>query len=82
MTTTLSNLGLFKAPAAMMEEIEWVDVVLGPTKGAGTGAALITTGDKLRLTYTSNQETPVLPGAFERLLRQEGLSITKEVLWG
>ncbi|MFA5585730.1 MAG: hypothetical protein WDA02_04195 [Saccharofermentanales bacterium] len=81
-TTTLSNLGLFKAPAAMMEEIEWVDVVLGPTKGAGTGAALITTGDRLRLTYTSNQETPVLPGAFERLLRQEGLSITKEVLWG
>ncbi len=80
-TTTLSNLGLFKAPSEMMEHIDWVDVVLGPAKGAGTGAALITTGDRLRLTYTSNQEDLILPDALERLLSNEGISITKEVIW-
>ena len=80
-TTTLSNLGPFRAPAEMMEHIDWIDVVLGPAKGAGTGAALITTGDRLRLTYTSNQEDPILPDALERLLSNEGISITKEVIW-
>ena len=80
-TTTLTNLGRFTAPPEMMEQIEGVETIIGPDRVACTSAAIITLAEQMYVTYTSNQEEPIMAHEFERLLLSQGISVQKEVLW-
>ena len=65
----------------MMEQIEGVETIIGPDRVACTSAAIITLAEQMYVTYTSNQEEPIMAHEFERLLLSQGISVQKEVLW-
>lgn len=77
-TETLSNLGVFTAPDELMEHIVSSEFVLGHSKYPATGAAVITTKDTMRITFTSNKRYPILTKEFENLLQNQGIKISKE----
>lgn len=80
-TTTLSNLGVFNAPLAMMEQIETTEFMLGPANNPSICAALITTNDKVVLTFTSTEENVLLPMRFEELLNEQKIALSKRLVW-
>lgn len=79
-TTTLTNLGVFTAPTALMNELETIEVILGPARHSGVGATVLTTGENVRITFTSTQVHPALAEELERLLNGHGLKTKMEVI--
>ncbi len=79
-TTTLTNLGIFTAPQQLMDELETVEVMLGPAQRSGIGAAILTTKDTIRIAFTSTQVHPVLPEAVEVFFSEHGITTQKEVI--
>ena len=79
-TTTLTNLGVFTAPEALMNELETVEVLLGPARDSGVGATVITTGDTMRIAFTSTRVHPRLAEALESFLEEKGIKTVKEVI--
>ena len=77
-TTTLSNLGQIKAPEQMMKHIARFEFLLGASPLPTTNGALITTGDTMVLTFTSNQHDPVLPLKLFEFLTGQGIPVNVE----
>lgn len=78
-TTTLTNLGQIEAPAELLSQVDYFDVVMGPSLVPAANCAIVTTGAVMHLTFTSNHKYPVLPFELERLLTEQGIPVRKEV---
>lgn len=78
-TTTLTNLGQIEAPAELLSQVDYFDVIMGPSLVPAANCAIVTTGAVMRLTFTSNHKYPVLPFELERLLTEQGIPVRKEV---
>ncbi|NLB48687.1 MAG: hypothetical protein GX813_02440 [Erysipelotrichia bacterium] len=79
-TTSLSNLGIFKGPKEMMSHIEGAEFMLGPSKAASVLVTVLTTNETMRITFTSNQEDPILPEGLENFFSQQNIIAKKEVI--
>jgi NRPS condensation-like uncharacterized protein len=78
-TTTLTNLGRIKAPAAMTAHIERFELLLGPpSNNVCTNSALMTTGDTMTLTFTSNANDTTMASEAILHLREMGIPVTIE----
>ena len=75
-TTTLSNLGPVKVPEQILKNIVRFEFLLGPASIAMTDSALVTTGENMQLSFTSNQCHSIFPLRFFRFLMEQGIPIT------
>lgn len=77
-TTTLTSVGLVRAPEAMMTHVDRFELLLGPSATAACNSALMSTGDSMLLTFSRNQREADLPRETLRFLVEQGIPVTVE----
>lgn len=77
-TTTLTNLGRITAPDELMARVERFELALGhPATSHRTNAALVSTGDEMCLTFTSNIKEDAFARETIAFLRMQGVCVTE-----
>ena len=77
-TTTLTSIGLLKAPDAMMAHVERFELMLGASATPCCNCSLISTRSTMMLLFTRNQREATLPREMLRFLVEKGIPITVE----
>lgn len=76
-TLTLTNLGNVKVPDEMRPYIDWMDIVLYPTKKSPINCGAATINNKLTMTFArSIDENEFIKAFFKNLTRMTGLEVT------
>ncbi len=75
-SNTLSNLGVVRMPAQEAAEIEGFDFLLGPSSINKAACAMVSFGDTAVFTITKTTVDPSFEKRMEKLLTDEGLSVT------
>ena len=76
-TLTLTNLGNVKVPDEMRPFIDWMDIVLYPTKKSPINCGAATINNKLTMTFArSIDENEFIKAFFKNLTRMTGLEVT------
>ena len=76
--TTLSNLGLVKIPDEMAKHVKRLEFLLGAPSRPLCNCAAISTGNELRLVFSSNIRETTLPREMLRFLVEKGVSVFVE----
>ena len=74
-STTLTNPGVFKVPAAMEEHIERMEMILGQSYTARSNCACISYGDTLTITFAGIVKDTDMEREFFRHLVREGIHV-------
>lgn len=77
-TSTLSNLGIVELPEAMAGLVERLEFTLGPSRYNPVNCAVISSGDKLVVTFSATMEETGPQRAFFRHLVQLGVQVRIE----
>ena len=74
-STTFTNPGVFRAPAAMQQHIRRVEMILGQSYSGHTNCAAISMGDTLSLAFSGTMKETDLERDFFRWLVREGVPV-------
>ncbi|MBQ6257818.1 MAG: hypothetical protein IJJ60_14600, partial [Clostridia bacterium] len=77
-TSTLTNLGRTELPTGADRLIRRFEFQLGPPSAPLCNCASVTTGDELRLIFSSNIRETTLPREMLRFLVEKGVPVTVE----
>lgn len=77
-TATFTNMGSMDAPSRMAAHLERFECMIGASATPRCNCALVSTGDRMTLTFTRNQREADLPREVLRFLVERGVPITVE----
>jgi hypothetical protein len=77
-TASLSNLGRVVWPAGWADAVQSVDFTPPPSRCCLLNAGIVSSGDRLSITFGSLSTQPAVERAFFRHLRREGLAVAVE----